>query len=545
MTVVAPNSPSEMAKAKPAATSRARRTSGRSTSRQTRAGEAPRTAAASRRRWSIEREHRRHRAHDERQRDHGLGERHEPRAGPQVDGASSAMRNPKPTVTAEVPSGSSSSDVDARGRRGPGARPSAAAARPPSTTARTVATAAKRSELPSASSGGTKQAGVRVDPPRRPPAARPGRRRCGTTARRATPSGEPEEHRQERAGSRATHARSAPRPGAAPPRRAQRRRPRPPGAARAGPATSEHRGDRGQLEQREHGGHREVQEVGGLPVDLHLEGAVRRPAEEADHAERGEGEEEGDRGRRRRWPGRSAGRVTARKARRPATHRAPGRPPRCAGRAAPTARRPCGRPRRWLKNAWARRIAQTRALEVRGRSGSPGRAARRTRRRPPPSGARTARSRALAPPAGRGTRSARGRGRAGSADGQRERRRSAACQSVNQATWRSSGSPSTSPTPERSQRPSPREPLADDVGDGPDEERRRGTRAGATSSATTARAAGGVSAARDRSTRRSRSSRWASMSAGRQLETVGGRRRVLREDRRAAACRCATGNTNI
>ena len=52
---VAPNSPTEIANANPAATPSARSTSGRSTSRQTRAGEAPSTAAASRSCTSIER----------------------------------------------------------------------------------------------------------------------------------------------------------------------------------------------------------------------------------------------------------------------------------------------------------------------------------------------------------------------------------------------------------------------------------------------------------------------------------------------------------
>src|SRR5680860_1282723 len=55
MNTVAPNSPSEIANAKPAATNAARATMGRSTSRHTRAGEAPSTAADSRRRSSIER----------------------------------------------------------------------------------------------------------------------------------------------------------------------------------------------------------------------------------------------------------------------------------------------------------------------------------------------------------------------------------------------------------------------------------------------------------------------------------------------------------
>ena len=55
MNTVAPNSPSDTAKANPAATSSARRTIGRSTSRHTRHGDAPSTAAASRSRPSTAR----------------------------------------------------------------------------------------------------------------------------------------------------------------------------------------------------------------------------------------------------------------------------------------------------------------------------------------------------------------------------------------------------------------------------------------------------------------------------------------------------------
>ena len=58
---VAPNSPSEIANANPAATSAARATIGRSTSRHTRAGGAPSVAAASRSRGIDGAQHRRHR----------------------------------------------------------------------------------------------------------------------------------------------------------------------------------------------------------------------------------------------------------------------------------------------------------------------------------------------------------------------------------------------------------------------------------------------------------------------------------------------------
>ncbi len=55
MKSVAPNSPSDTAKAKPAPTSAPRARMGASTSRQARRGEAPSTAAASRKRSSMER----------------------------------------------------------------------------------------------------------------------------------------------------------------------------------------------------------------------------------------------------------------------------------------------------------------------------------------------------------------------------------------------------------------------------------------------------------------------------------------------------------
>ena len=61
------------------------------------------------------------------------------------------MRNPKPTVTAETPSGSDSRV--SRPRRRDAA--SANAPQPPTTTAISVATTAKRSEFAIASTGGT------------------------------------------------------------------------------------------------------------------------------------------------------------------------------------------------------------------------------------------------------------------------------------------------------------------------------------------------------------------------------------------------------
>lgn len=61
----------------------------------------------------------------------------------------------------------------------------------------------------------------------------------------------------------------------------------------------EHDADRGELDEGQHGSRRQVQQLGGLPVDLHLQGGVRRSAEDLDDTEGGEGEEEDHQGRRR------------------------------------------------------------------------------------------------------------------------------------------------------------------------------------------------------------------------------------------------------
>lgn len=66
------------------------------------------------------------------------------------------MRKPKPTVTAETPSGSISSASKPRTSR-PARLVSAAAASPPISTAMAVAATAYRSEFPIASRGGTRK----------------------------------------------------------------------------------------------------------------------------------------------------------------------------------------------------------------------------------------------------------------------------------------------------------------------------------------------------------------------------------------------------
>lgn len=107
MNTVAPNSPSDTANANPAATSSARRTIGRSTSRQTRQGEAPSTAAASRNRPSTAR------STGSMVRTTNGTPTSACASGTRIQllrrssgGSSSAMRNPNPTVTADTPSGS-------------------------------------------------------------------------------------------------------------------------------------------------------------------------------------------------------------------------------------------------------------------------------------------------------------------------------------------------------------------------------------------------------------------------------------------------------
>lgn len=168
MNTVAPNSPSDTAKAKPAAISNARRTRGRSTSRQTRQGDAPSTAAASRSRSSTAR---------------STGSMVRTTKGAPTSacasgtrtqdwrrssgGLSSAIRKPKPTVTADTPSGSISSASNPRTSRPASRRASAAAASPPITTAMAVAATAYSRELTTDSIGATRKV-----PPSASPSAR-------------------------------------------------------------------------------------------------------------------------------------------------------------------------------------------------------------------------------------------------------------------------------------------------------------------------------------------------------------------------------------
>lgn len=157
MNTVAPNSPSDTAKANPAATASARRTIGRSTSRHTRHGDAPSTAAASRSRSSTAR------STGSMVRITNGTPTSACASGTRIQlvrrssgGSSRATRKPKPTVTAETPSGSISSASNPRTSRPASLRVSAAAARPPISRAMAVAATAYSSEVPIASIGGTR-----------------------------------------------------------------------------------------------------------------------------------------------------------------------------------------------------------------------------------------------------------------------------------------------------------------------------------------------------------------------------------------------------
>src|SRR5680860_1188860 len=141
--LVAPNSPRETAKAKPAAARRERQATGRSTVSRTRNGPAPREDAAWRWRSSMERN-----------------------TGPTVrttsgsatmawaigissaelrrstGGRSRVIRNPKPTVTAETPSGSMNNPSSTPVNRPPAGRETRNATSEPSDRARALATSA-------------------------------------------------------------------------------------------------------------------------------------------------------------------------------------------------------------------------------------------------------------------------------------------------------------------------------------------------------------------------------------------------------------------
>src|SRR5687768_12427683 len=158
MNSVAPNSPNETANEKPAPTRAPRATIGRSISRQVRRGDAPRTAAASCRRRSIERM---------------TGTTARTTNGNAMTAWAIGMSNtevrrstgsvpndtsrPKPTMTADVPSGSVRRASSAW-LNGPRPVAIACAASRPRVTLMMVATAPNTSELRNASTTGTNSA---------------------------------------------------------------------------------------------------------------------------------------------------------------------------------------------------------------------------------------------------------------------------------------------------------------------------------------------------------------------------------------------------
>ena len=131
---VAPNSPSEMANAKPAATA-----SARADDREVDlAAHAPGRRAEQRGGLALARvdraQRRRHDPHDERDRDERLRDGNDPREPPgsRAERRSKAIRNPKPSITADAPSGSMSEPVEQRAS--PRESATANAASPPTTT---------------------------------------------------------------------------------------------------------------------------------------------------------------------------------------------------------------------------------------------------------------------------------------------------------------------------------------------------------------------------------------------------------------------------
>ena len=256
-------------------------------------------------------------------------------------GLSRVIRKPKPTVTAEVPSGSISSASKPRSSR-PARRVRAAAASPPTSSATTVASGGVAQRVPRRVQRRDEEGAVVAGGARARGRTRSRSRRAVEGARGQHAERQQDQQRDDRehAGQQRAFAAARPVRGAGRVDQPQRGLPAPhrPGVH------GQDRDDGGELQQRQHGGGRQVEDLRGLPVDLHLQGGVRRPAEDLDDAEGGEGEQEhhhggrgdrrGERGQRHPAPGGRGG-----------SRRASARPPPGAGRAAPTARRRCG-PRR-------------------------------------------------------------------------------------------------------------------------------------------------------------------------------------------------------
>ena len=192
-------------------------------------------------------------------------------------GASSkAIRNPKPSITAEAPRGSSTKPSTTPAGR----RASAIAASPPTTSAIAAATPAKTTENTAASHGSTRRAGVAS-------------KSAPQLPRDRSSSDDEREEERERAGPE--HADDG---DALPPVRpakhvvlvGERAPLADPRLEDAG--HREHHRHGSELQQRQRGRCLQVEQPRGLVVDLRLHGRPARTAENQDHAERREAEQE-------------------------------------------------------------------------------------------------------------------------------------------------------------------------------------------------------------------------------------------------------------
>ena len=306
--LVAPNSPSEMAKAKPAPATSARRRNGRSTSRQTRGGEAPSVAAASRRRGSMERS-----VGSTARTTNGtattawaMGMRtHEPRrsSGAAVDGDEQAEadgdgrrpeRQHQPGVEQRAaPAGGGDGDRRAR-RRGRRRRPWRARR-----SAARCATAVER--VGDRTAGRARPGAAPRAAPRRQAVARRRRaKRAGDQAARGTT------HDRHQTGDGGGDEGALP-GRAGPGGRPAGRRPERDRLAGLDVAPPQHQAGHGdELQEGERGGAAQVEGLRRQALDLDLERRVAGPAEDADDAERGEREQEHDGRRGQRSPGAAA-----------------------------------------------------------------------------------------------------------------------------------------------------------------------------------------------------------------------------------------------
>ena len=280
------------------------------------AGEAPRVAAACRSRSSIA----------GRAPAPGSARRAAARPAPGRPGSAAAsragraagwprvIRKPKPSVTAETPSGSmkTPSSTAAQPALGPGARAAGHddgdgepeqqrhPGRVDGDPQRVHQRVGDRHQQRLVGAGGLQGAVVGQAPARRRRAAT---RTTSETSGRATRS---DEHQRSRRSAGRSPTARAPQPDL-------RRGPpwRPAYGGRGRPRASR-RGDHQQLQHRERGRGLEVEEVGGEQVDLGLDAGVAQPAEGQHDPERGGAEEEDDASPPTRSPGAAPGRVTSR-----------------------------------------------------------------------------------------------------------------------------------------------------------------------------------------------------------------------------------------